>query len=192
MRRGMVPGKRRSISHRKKRKDWAQGYSSSTSTYAKGRLAGTVVSDNRQQLRQKFRAAITLSCVSLSASDAYDHLPAGLVSFHHLVRFANFFEAKHASRFRLVTASRHVISDGLEREIREGKAGCAEHKTPEKAKVDPARHLQQGVEVGHRSEATEKARQAGTTTSPQHGKGVQDGAVADEIKHGVDPFPFRN
>src|SRR5215813_7192934 len=186
MRRSMVPGKHRSISLRQKRKDWAQGYSSAASTYAKGRLAGTVVSDNRQQLRQQFSAAITLSRVSLSASDAYDHLAAGLVRFHHLVRFANVFEAKHASRFRLVTASSHVLSDGLERDIREGKAGGAEHKTPEKAKVDPARHLEQGVEVGHRSKAAKEARQACMTTSPQHGKGVQDGAVADEIKNRVD------
>jgi transposase len=56
--------------------------------------------------------------IGTHSSDAYDHLPAGLVRFHHLVRFANFFEAKHARRFRLVTASRHVIRDGLERDIR--------------------------------------------------------------------------
>src|SRR5215510_15819372 len=165
----MVPRKRMSSSHCKKRRRSTQGYSSAASTYAKGRLAGTVVSDNRQQLRQKLSSAITLSCVSLSASDAYDHLAAGLVRFHHLVRFANFLEAKHASRFRLVTASSHVLSDGLERDIREWKAGGAEHKTPEKAKVDPARHLKQRVEVGHRRKAAKEACQAGTTTSPKHG-----------------------
>src|SRR5262249_9536568 len=109
-----------------------------------------------------------------------------------LVRFSNFFEAKYATRFRLVPASSHVISDGLEWDIREWKAVGAEHKTPEKAKVDPARHLEQGVEVGHRSKAAKEARQACTTTSPKHGRGVQDGAVADEIKNGVDPLPFSN
>src|SRR5262249_12179576 len=132
MRRSMVPRKHRSLAPRQKRKDWAQGYSSSTSTYAKGLLAGTAVSDNRQEVRKKLSSAIPLSCVSLSASDAYDHLAARLVSFHHLVRFANFLEAKHAGRFRLVTASSHVLSDGLKRDIREWKAGGAEHKTPEK------------------------------------------------------------
>ena len=73
-----------------------------------------------------------------------------------------------------------------------GKPGVAEHKAAEEAKVDTARHLEQGVEVGHRSEAAEEARQACAAASPQQGKGVQDGAVADEVKNGVDPCPFGN
>ena len=40
--------------------------------------------------------------------DAYHHLPARVVSFHHFVCFANFFEVKPAQRFRLVPASSHV------------------------------------------------------------------------------------
>ncbi len=46
--------------------------------------------------------------------------------------------------------------------------------------------MQERIEVGDRREAAQPAGQAGATTPPQHCKGIEDGAVADEIEHRVE------
>jgi hypothetical protein len=50
--------------------------------------------------------------------DEDHHRATGLVRFHHSVRLPNVLKAKHAGWFRLVTASGHLISDGLQRNVR--------------------------------------------------------------------------
>jgi hypothetical protein len=82
--------------------------------------------------------------------DKHHHFATGLVRFHHSMRFTNLLKAKYPDRFRLVTTGGYLISDGLERNIRQRKARLAEHKTAEEAKVNSARHLEEWVEVGHR------------------------------------------
>jgi len=59
-------------------------------------------------------------------------------------------------------------------------------KLPKKAEVDTARHLQQRVEVGHRREPAEKARQAGTAPPTKHGERVEQNAVAHQVEHPID------
>jgi hypothetical protein len=108
------------------------------------------------------------------------------------MRFPNVFKAKHSGRFCFIAASGHLIGDGLERNIRQRKAWVAEPKTDKEAEMDTARHLQQRVEVAHRSKPSEKARQTGAPTRPKHREGIQNRAVANEIAYGVDPFPFSN
>jgi hypothetical protein len=53
------------------------------------------------------------------------------------------------------------------------------------AQVDAAGHLEERVEIGDWRQAAQPARQAGATTPAQHGEGIENGAVADEVEHGV-------
>src|SRR5205823_13572890 len=123
-------------------------------------------------------------------SDKHNHFATGLVRLHHPMRFPNILKAKYAGWFRLIATSGHLISDGLKWNIRQRKARFPEHKTAKEAEVDTARHLQQRVEVGHRSKPSQKARQARAPASSQHGEGIQDCAVPDEIENGVNALPF--
>src|SRR5580704_7759062 len=66
------------------------------------------------------------------------------------MRFPDILKAKHAGWFCFVSTSGHLLGDGLKRNVRQGKARVAEHKTAEEAEMDTTRHLQQWVEVGHR------------------------------------------
>jgi len=45
-------------------------------------------------------------------------------------------------------------------------------------------------EVGDRIEATQPASQAGATTPAQHPEGIENGAVADEVKHRINMLCF--
>src|SRR5713226_2625829 len=103
--------------------------------------------------------------------------------------FSNVLEAKHSGWFGFVTTGGYVINNSLERNIRQRKVRCPEHKAAKEAEVDSARHLEQWVEGGYRIKPTEKARLAYAPPSPDHGKGIQERAIPNEIKNGVDPFP---
>src|SRR5208282_2842713 len=50
-----------------------------------------------------------------TGSDEHHHFPAGLVRFHHPMRFANLLKAKHPGWLCFIATSSHLISDGLER-----------------------------------------------------------------------------
>jgi len=80
---------------------------------------------------------------------------------------------------------------GWERDIESGKPGCRK-QTAKEAKVDTADIWSQRVEVGTGARPPRKSPPGMPRASTKHGKGIQDRAVADEIKNGVDPFPFRN
>jgi hypothetical protein len=64
------------------------------------------------------------------------------------------------------------------RHIRQGEARLPEHEAAEEGQVDAARHLEQRVEVGDRSETAQPPGQARATAPAQHGEGIEDGAVA--------------
>jgi hypothetical protein len=85
-----------------------------------------------------------------------------------------------------VRASRHIVRNGLERHVRQGEARRPEHEAAEETEVDAARHLQQRIEVGHRTESAEEAGQARAPAPAEQGEGVQDRAVADQIEYGMD------
>ena len=58
-------------------------------------------------------------------------------------------------------ARRHVLGDPLEGDVGEREAGGPEDEAAEEGQVDPARHLQERVEVGDRREAPQPAGEAG-------------------------------
>src|SRR5438445_9915146 len=104
------------------------------------------------------------------------------------MRFAYLLEAKHAGRLGLEPASRQWWRNCLQRNVGQREARRAEHKTTEEREVDTTRHLQQRVEVLDRREPPQPTCEARTAASAQHGKGIEDGAVADKIEHRVELF----
>src|SRR3989442_1755821 len=100
------------------------------------------------------------------------------------MRFADLLEAKHARRAsRCPTCRCRKLRNKWRREARR-----AEHKTTEEREVDTTRHLQQRVEVLDRRESPQPTCEARAAASAQHGKGIEDGAVADKIEHRVELF----
>src|SRR5262245_32530574 len=102
------------------------------------------------------------------------------------MRLPNVFEAEHSGRLRLVAACRHPSHDGLQRNVGKRELRSAEDEAAEEGEVDAACHLQKRVEVGDRRETTQPASQAGATTPAEHPEGIEDGAVADQVEHGID------
>jgi hypothetical protein len=76
--------------------------------------------------------------------------------------------------------------DSLEGHVRQRETRLPEHEAAEEGQVDAARHLQQRVEVGDRREAAQPPGQARAAAPAQHGEGIEDSAVADQVEHGVD------
>src|SRR5262245_18665061 len=109
----------------------------------------------------------------------------GLVSFHHPMGLANVFEAEDARRLRIVAASGDVLSNTLKRHVRERKSRCSENEASEEGQIDAARHLQQRVEIRDRSQAAEPTGEASSTASAEHREGIENGAVANKIEHGI-------
>src|SRR5215470_19770346 len=81
-------------------------------------------------------------------SETDDHLPLRLVGLHHAMRLPNVFEAEHSGRLRFVAACRHLLRDGLQRNVGERELRRAEDEAAKEGEVDAARHLQKRVEVG--------------------------------------------
>src|SRR5262249_10772964 len=122
----------------------------------------------------------------------HHHLAARFVGFHDAMRLADLVEAEDPGRLRLETPSRHLYSNLLERHIGQRELRRAEHEAAEEREIDTAGHLQQRIEVGNRREATQPARQAGATTPAEHGEGIEDGAVADQIEYRIQLLRFRD
>src|SRR3989442_2259092 len=119
-------------------------------------------------------------------------LPAGLIGLHDAMRFADLLEAKHAGGLALDPARHHLLRNSLQRHVGQREAWCAEHKTAEEREVNAAGHLQQRVKVLDRRESPQPTCEARTAASAQHGEGIEDGAVADEIEHGIELLGFCN
>src|SRR3989442_4655662 len=117
-------------------------------------------------------------------------LPAGLIGLHDAMRFADLLEAKHAGGLALDPARHHLLRNSLQRHVGQREAWCAEHKTAEEREVNAAGHLQQRVEVLDRRESPQPTCEARTAASAQHGKGIEDRAVADKIEHRVELLGF--
>src|ERR1700688_176871 len=130
-----------------------------------------------------------MSCLNSDSVDD-NHLSAGLVRFHHPMGFANVVETKHSGRFRFEPPGSNVFSDLLKRHVGKWKTRRAEHETAEERQVHTARHLQKRVEIDNRIEAAQPARKTRATTSSQHGEGIKNGAVADEVEHGIELLRF--
>src|SRR5262249_45100722 len=96
--------------------------------------------------------------------------------------FLDFLEAEHPGRLGLILASSHSIYDLLERNIRHGEFRRAENEAAEETEVNSTWHLQQRVEGSDRSKAAQKSGQADTAAAPNHGHGVEEGAIADEVE----------
>ena len=116
----------------------------------------------------------------------HDHLSAGFIRLHDAVGLLDIFEAEHSCWLRPVTACLHIGRNTLQRNVRQGEARLPEHEAAEEGQVDTARHLQQRIEVGDRREAAQPTGQASASAPAQHGEGIEDGAVADQVEHGVD------
>src|SRR5438445_6073319 len=79
-------------------------------------------------------------------SDAHDHLAAGLVGLHQLVRCLDIFETKYAGRLRLISPAGCVVGDLLEWNIVERIIRGAEgERAGECAEMNAARHLEDGI-----------------------------------------------
>src|SRR5262245_19828886 len=117
-----------------------------------------------------------------SDSQNHYHFPFGLIRLHDAVRLPDVLEAEHARRLSLVTACLHVGRDRLQWYVRQGEARLPEHEAGEEGQVDAARHLRQRVEVGARRQAAQPPGQACTAAPAQHGEGIEDGAVADQVE----------
>src|SRR5262245_48752886 len=104
--------------------------------------------------------------------------------------FSNLLKAEYSGWLRLVAAGRHLFGDGLKRNVRERETRRAKHEAAEKRQINSAAHLQEGVEIGDGVETTEPAGQAGATTPAQHREGIENGAVAHEIKDRIDLLRF--
>jgi hypothetical protein len=124
------------------------------------------------------------------SSETHNELPVRFIGFHHSMCLPNVFKAEHSGWLHLIAACRHLFGDGLKRNVRERKLRCAEHKAAEESQIDAACHLQERVEVGDRSETAQPAGQAGATTPAEHPEGIENSAVAHEVKHCIDMLCF--
>src|SRR5262245_4477015 len=106
------------------------------------------------------------------------------------MRLPNVLKAEHSGWVRLIAPRRHLLGDGLKRNVREGKLRGAEDEAAEEGKVYAACHLQERVEVGDRIETAQPTSQTCAATTAQHPEGIEDGAVADEVKHRINALSF--
>src|SRR5262245_44529350 len=103
---------------------------------------------------------------------------------------ADLLEAEHPAWLRLETPGGHLFGNLLEGHIGQWKLRSPEDETAEEGQVDAAGHLQERVEIGNRRQAAEPSGQAGATTPAQHGEGIEDRAVADEVEHRIERLGF--
>jgi hypothetical protein len=113
--------------------------------------------------------------------------PASLAS---MTRCASWISSKPNTRVGLAfrPPGRHLLRDLLQRYVGQRETRRAEHETAKEGEVDAARHLQQRVEVLDRRQPAQPTREAGAAAPAQHGEGIEDGAVADQVEHGVEAF----
>jgi hypothetical protein len=120
------------------------------------------------------------------SSEPHHQFPFRLIRLHPAMSLLDVCKAKYPRWFRFVAAVRGAVEDGWQWNIGQGKFRSTEYKTAEEAEPDATRHLQQRVERGEGSKATQKACRTDASEAPNHGAGVQHKAIADEIQHGID------
>src|SRR5262249_27897429 len=121
-----------------------------------------------------------------------NHLAAGFVGLHHAMRLTNLLEAKDPGWLRLELTLRDLLCDVLQGHVRERKPRCPEDEAAEEGEIDTTRHLQQRVEIRDRRKTAQPTGKAGASTPTEHVEAVENGAVADEIEHGVELLCFRD
>src|SRR5262249_3613099 len=83
-----------------------------------------------------------------------------------------------------------LISDFLHRNFRNGKLRSAKDEATEKCEVDPARHLQQRIEIVKWIKPPKPPRQAHPTSATKYPQRVHECHVANQIEDGVDLLAF--
>src|SRR5215467_2202521 len=101
---------------------------------------------------------------------------------------ADFLETKNACGLRAVAASCRPVHNGLHGDFRKRKFPRAQHEAAKEAEMHSAWHLQQWIERAHGSKAAEESGQAKMSAPANHGEGIQQGAVANQLQHGVHAF----
>src|SRR5262249_16830447 len=138
-----------------------------------------------------YRSGVAMMFPPESRSPVDDnHFARGLVRLHDALCFTDLLEAEHVGRLGLELAGRHLPRDVLQRHIGKREARRAEHKAAEEREGYATGHLQQWIEVLDRRESSQPPGEARTAPTPQHGEGIEDGAVADEIEHRIELLGF--
>src|SRR5262249_31364246 len=101
-------------------------------------------------------------------SDAYDHLPAGLIRFHRLVSITDIVKLEDLGGLRLENAFHRLINDFLHGDVRNRKLRRAKYEASEKCEVDSAGHLQQRVKVLDGVKSSQPAREAHAASATKH------------------------
>src|SRR5262245_47474113 len=99
-------------------------------------------------------------------------------------------EFEHLGRPGFENSLRCLINDFLHRNVRNRKLRGAKDEATEKCEVDPARHLQKGIEIVNWIKTPKPARQAHSASATKYAERVHECRVADQIKNGVDPLAF--
>src|SRR5262249_2427352 len=99
-------------------------------------------------------------------------------------------EFEHLGRPGFVNSLRCLIYYFLHGNVRNRKLRGAKDEATEKCEVDPARHLQQRIEIVNWIKTPEPARQAHPTSATKHPQGVHKCRVSHQIKNGVDLLAF--
>src|SRR5262245_58820927 len=113
-----------------------------------------------------------------------------MIGFHCLMGIPDVVEFEHLGRSGFENSLSRLIYDFLHGNVRNRKLRVAEDEATEKCEVDPARHLQQGIEIINWIKTPKPARQAHPTSPTKYPERVHKCRVAHQIKNGVDLLAF--